>query len=59
MDNIDKLLEYVRKTNPKMDKKTLIKELGKNRYSSIALIMIAENTGFQNNCKTFWYPLSL
>ena len=43
MDNIDKLLEYVRKTNPKMDKKTLIKELGKNRYSSIALIMVAEN----------------
>ena len=43
MDNIDKLLEYVRKTNPKMDKKTLIEELGKNRYSSVALVMIVEN----------------
>lgn len=43
MDNIDKLLEYVRNTNPKMDKKTLIKELNKSRYSSIALVMIAEN----------------
>ena len=43
MDNIDKLLEYVRKTNPKMDTTTLIEELSKNRYSSIALVMIAEN----------------
>ena len=43
MDNIDKLLEYVRKTNPKMDKKTLVKELGKNRYSSIALVMVLQN----------------
>ena len=43
MDNIDKLLEYVRKTNTKMDKKTLIKELGKNRYSSIALVMVSQN----------------
>ena len=43
MIELDKLLEYVRKTNQKMDKKTLIKELSKNRYSSIALIMIAEN----------------
>ena len=43
MNDIDKLLEYVRKTNPKMDKKTLIEELGKNRYSSIALVMVAEN----------------
>ena len=43
MDNIDKLLEYVRKTNPKMDKKTLIEELSKIRYSSIALVMVAEN----------------
>lgn len=43
MIELDKLLEYVRKTNPEMDKKTLIKELGKNRYSSIALVMISQN----------------
>ena len=43
MDNIDKLLGYVRKTNPKMDKKTLIEELGKSRYSSIALVMVSQN----------------
>ena len=43
MNDIDKLLDYVRKTNPEMDKKTLIKELSKSRYSSIALVMIEEN----------------
>ena len=44
MDNIDKLLEYVRKTNPTMTKEKLIEELNKNRYSSIALVIVAENT---------------
>ena len=43
MIDINKLLEYVRKTNPTMTKEKLIKELGKNRYSSIALVMVAEN----------------
>ena len=43
MDNIDKLLEYVRKTNPTMTKEKLIKELRKNRYSSIALVMVSQN----------------
>lgn len=43
MIELDKLLEYVRKTNPTMTKEKLIKELGKKRYSSIALVMVAEN----------------
>ena len=43
MDNIDKLLEYVRKTNPTMTKEKLIEELGKSRYSSIALVMVSQN----------------
>ena len=43
MIELDKLLEYVRKTNPTMTMEKLIKELGKSRYSSIALVMIAEN----------------
>ena len=43
MIELDELLEYVQKTNPTMTKEKLIKELGKNRYSSIALVMIAEN----------------
>ncbi len=43
MIELDKLLEYVRKTNPTMTKEKLIKELNKSRYSSIALVMIAEN----------------
>ena len=44
MIELDKLLEYVQRTNPTMTKEKLIEELGKNRYSSIALIMVAENS---------------
>ena len=43
MDKLSELLKYIQKTNPSMDRKRLIEELGKNRYSSIALAMIAEN----------------
>ena len=43
MIDINKLLVYVQRTNPTMTKEKLVKELRKNRYSSIALVMIAEN----------------
>ena len=43
MIELDKLLEYVQKTNPTMTNEKLIEELSKNRYSSIALVMIVEN----------------
>lgn len=43
MIDINKLLEYVQRTNPTMTREKLIEELGKSRYSSIALVMIAEN----------------
>ena len=43
MIELDKLLEYVQKTNPTMTREKLIEELSINRYSSIALVMIAEN----------------
>ena len=43
MIELDKLLEYVQRTNPTMTKEKLIEELGKSRYSSIALVMVAEN----------------
>lgn len=43
MNDINKLLEYVRKTNPTMTREKLIEELGKNRYSSIALVMVSQN----------------
>ena len=43
MIELDKLLEYVQRTNPKMTREKLIEELGKSRYSSIALVMVAEN----------------
>ena len=43
MIELNELVEYVQKTNPTMTKEKLIEELSINRYSSIALIMIAEN----------------
>ena len=43
MDKVSELLKYIQKTNPSMDRKRLIEELSINRYSSIAIIMIAEN----------------
>ena len=43
MIELDKLLEYVRKTNTTMTEEKLIDELSKSLYSSIALVMIAEN----------------
>ena len=43
MIEVNELVEYVQKTNPTMTKEKLIEELSINRYSSIALVMIAEN----------------
>lgn len=40
---IKQLFDYVRRTNPEMTKEKLIEELGKNRYSSIALVMVSQN----------------
>lgn len=39
-DEISELLKYIQKTNPDMDRKRLIKELGKSRYSAISLVMM-------------------
>lgn len=43
MIELDKLLKYVQRTNLTMTMEKMIDELSKSRYSSIALIMIAEN----------------
>ena len=43
MNDINKLLEYVQRTNPTITKEKLIEELSKSRYSSIALVMISQN----------------
>ena len=43
MIELNELLEYVQRTNPKMTKEKLIEELSISRYSSIALVMIVEN----------------
>lgn len=39
----DELLKIIQRTNPTMTKEKLIEELSINRYSSNALVMIAEN----------------
>ena len=43
MIDINKLLEYVQRTNPTITREKLIEEFGKNRYSSIALVMVSQN----------------
>ena len=43
MDRIEELLKYVQRTNPTMTRKKLIEELCKNRYSSIAFVMVSQN----------------
>lgn len=43
MDKLSELLKYIQKTNPSMDRKRLIEELSKSRYSSIALVMVSQN----------------
>lgn len=40
---IEELLKIIQKTNPEMTEEKLIEELCKSRYSSITLVMIAEN----------------
>lgn len=41
--SIDELLKIIQKTNLTMTKEKLIEELGKNRYSSVALVMVLQN----------------
>ena len=43
LEELNELVEYVQKTNPTMTKEKLIEELGKSRYSSIALVMVSQN----------------
>ena len=43
MIELDKLVDYVQKTNPTITKEKLIEELSINRYSSIALVMVSQN----------------
>lgn len=42
-DKLSELLKYIQKTNPNMDRKRLIEELSKCRYSEVALCMVCEN----------------
>ena len=43
MNDIDRLLKYVQRTNPEMTKEKLIEELGKCHYSWINLVMTWRN----------------
>lgn len=44
MERIEQLLKYIQKTNPSMNRKKLIEELSKSRYSAMALIMTWQNS---------------
>lgn len=41
--SIDRLLEYVKRTNPGMTRDKLLEELSKCRYSAAALCVVCEN----------------
>jgi hypothetical protein len=41
---IQKLLEYVRRTNPGMTQDKLLEELKKCRYASVGLLIVAETS---------------
>ena len=39
MDNIDKILKYIRRTNPDMTRQKLIEELGQSHYIAKLLLL--------------------
>lgn len=41
MDNIDRILEYIRRTNPDMTRQKLIEELGQSYYITKALVIVS------------------
>lgn len=41
--SLERILEYVRKTNPSMTKDKLLEELSKCRYSAVALCIVCGN----------------
>lgn len=43
MDKISELLQYVRRTNPEMNREKLIEELSKSDYVARSLIFTKEN----------------
>ena len=43
MAKIDRLLAYIRRTNPGMTRERLVEELEKCHYSSVGLIMMWNN----------------
>ena len=44
MIELNELVEYVQKTNPSMDRKRLIEELSKCKYSTAALLLVWNNS---------------
>ena len=41
MDNIDKILKYIRRTNPEMTRKKLIEESGQPHYLAKAIDIVS------------------
>ena len=41
MDKIDRLLEYIHRTNPEMTRQKLIEELGESDYSTKSIYFLA------------------
>ena len=54
MDRIDRLLEYIHRTNPEMTRQKLIEKLGESDYSAKSVYFLAIQNS--KNPKKFWYP---
>ena len=48
MDNIDKILKYIRRTNPDMTRQKLIEELGQSHYIAKALVIVSNQKMIDN-----------
>ena len=44
MDKLSELLKYIQKTNQSMDRKRLIEELSKCKYSTSVLLLVWNNS---------------
>ena len=50
MDKIDRLLEYIHRTNPEMTRKKLIEELGESDYSAKSVYFLAIQNSESKKC---------
>ena len=53
MDKIDRLLEYIHRTNPEMTRQKLIEKLGESDYSAKSIYFLAIQISLLVTCDIF------